>query len=41
MPGIPLDLDIAGGRRLTVTVDFCVPGATSAAVRFTDPVIEK
>lgn len=39
--GIPLDLDVSGGRRLTVTVDFCVPGATSAAVRFTDPVVEK
>lgn len=39
--GIPIDLDVSGGRRLTVTVDFCVPGATSAAVRFTDPVVEK
>lgn len=41
LAGIPIDLDVSGGRRLTVTVDFCVPGATSAAVRFTDPVVEK
>jgi hypothetical protein len=40
-PGTPIDLDISGGRRLVVTIDFCGPGGTNAAIRFTDPVIEK
>ena len=39
--GKVIDLDISGGRRLVVTVDFCGPGGTNAAIRFTDPVIEK
>ena len=39
--GIPIDLDISGARRLTVTVDFCAPGMINAAVRLTQPIIEK
>ena len=39
--GIPVDIDLAGVRRLTITVDFAAPGTTNAAVRLTQPVIEK
>lgn len=39
--GIPLDLDITGARRLTVTVDFPAGGGLGGAVRFIDPVIER
>ena len=37
----PVDLDIAGGRRLGVTVDFGPAGALAGAVWFEDPVIEQ
>jgi len=39
--GVPIDVDLAAGRRLTVTVDFGVGGGIGGAVRFTDPVIER
>ncbi len=39
--GIPLDIDLAGGRRLTVTVDFGTAGGIGGAVLFADPVIER
>jgi|GEM_PF-483351 len=39
--GIPVDIDLAGVRRLTITVDFAAPGTTNAAIRLTQPVIEK
>ncbi len=39
--GIPLDVDLAGGRRLTVTVDFGGAGGIGGAVLFSDPVIER
>lgn len=39
--GIVLDLDIAGARRLTVTVDFPAGGGLGGAVRLIDPVIER
>jgi hypothetical protein len=37
--GIPIDVDVTSGRRLTVTVDFA--GGVGGAVRFTGPVIER
>ncbi len=39
--GIPLDLDVTGARRLTVTIDFVAGGGLGGAVRFIDPVIER
>jgi hypothetical protein len=39
--GVPIDVDLAAGRRLTVTVDFGAGGGIGGAVRFTDPVIER
>lgn len=44
--GVPIDVDLASGRRLTVTVDFGTVdggagGGIGGAVRFTDPVIER
>ena len=39
--GVPIDVDLASGRRLTVTVDFVTGGGIGGAVRFTDPVIER
>jgi hypothetical protein len=39
--GVPIDVDLASGRRLTVTVDFAPGGGIGGAVRFTDPVIER
>jgi len=38
---IPIDVELTGGRRLSVTVDFGNVGTTGGAVRFTEPVIEK
>jgi hypothetical protein len=37
----PVDLDLAGGRRLGVTVDFGPAGAVAGAVRLQEPVIEQ
>lgn len=37
----PVDLDLAGGRRLGVTVDFGPAGALAGAVRLEEPVIEQ
>jgi hypothetical protein len=39
--GVAIDVDLAAGRRLTVTVDFGAGGGIGGAVRFTDPVIER
>jgi hypothetical protein len=37
----PVDLDLTGGRRLGVTVDFGPAGALAGAVRLEEPVIEQ
>jgi len=37
----PVELDLAGGRRLGVTVDFGPAGALAGAVRLEEPVIEQ
>lgn len=39
--GIPIDVDLTDGRRLTVTVDFVPGGGIGGAVRFGSPVIER
>ena len=39
--GIPIDVDLTSGRRLTVTVDFVPGGGIGGAVRFGSPVIER
>ena len=39
--GIPLDIDLSGARRLTVTVDFAAPGDIGCAVRLSSPVIDQ
>jgi hypothetical protein len=39
--GIPIDVDLTSGRRLTVTVDFVPSGGIGGAVRFGSPVIER
>jgi hypothetical protein len=39
--GIPIDIDLVSGRRLTVTVDFVPGGGIGGAVRFGSPVIER
>ena len=38
---VPIDVDLASGRRLTVTVDVGPGGGIGGAVRFADPVIER
>jgi len=38
---LPVDLDLSGGRRLGVTVDFGPAGALAGAVRLEEPVIEQ
>lgn len=39
--GIPVDVDLAGARRLTVTVDFAGPADIGCAVRLSSPVIDQ
>lgn len=39
--GIPIDVDLTSGRRLTVTVDFVPGSGIGGAVRFGSPVIER
>jgi hypothetical protein len=39
--GVPIDVDLTNGRRITVTVDFGSGGGIGGAVRFTNPVIER
>ena len=39
--GVPIDVDLTSGRRLTVTVDFGPGGGIGGAVRFDSPVIER
>jgi len=38
---VPLVLDVSGGRRLGITVDFGAAGAMAGAVRFEEPAIEQ
>jgi hypothetical protein len=38
--GLPVQIDVPDGRRLTITVDF-VDGTMGCPVRFLDPVFEK
>lgn len=40
-PGVPIEIDATGGRRLTLTVDFVDHGGVGCAVRFVDPRFEK
>ena len=39
--GVPIDVELASGRRLTVTIDVVPGGGIGGAVRFTNPVIER
>lgn len=39
--GVPIDVDLAGGRRLTLTVDFVGGGDGGCAVRLSAPVIDQ
>lgn len=39
--GVPIDVDLSNGRRITVTVDFGPGGGIGGAVRFINPVIER
>lgn len=39
--GIPIDVDVAGGRRLGVTVDFVSASDAGFPVRFTSPAVEQ
>jgi hypothetical protein len=39
--GLPVDIDLTGGRRLAVTVDFGTAADPGGPVRFTSPVIEQ
>jgi hypothetical protein len=39
--GVPIDVDLAAGRRLIVTVDFAAGGGIGGAVGFTNAVIER
>lgn len=39
--GIPIDVDVTAGRRLTLSVDFAPGGGMGGAVRFGSPVIER
>jgi hypothetical protein len=38
--GLPIDVELGAGRRLTLTVDH-VPAGMGGAVRFTNPVVER
>ena len=38
---VPVEIDVAGGRRLVVTVDFGPAGGMAGAVRLLEPVIEQ
>lgn len=38
---VPVDIDVTGGRRLGVTVDFGAGGGMAGAVEFLEPVIEQ
>jgi hypothetical protein len=38
---VPVVLDVSGGRRLGITVDFGPAGALAGAVRFEEPAIEQ
>lgn len=37
----PVDVDVSGGRRLAIKVDFPAGGGMGCPLRFTDPVFEK
>lgn len=37
----PVDVDVSGGRRLTIKVDFPAGGGMGCPLRFADPVFEK
>jgi hypothetical protein len=39
--GIPIDVDVAGGRRLGVTVDFVSASDSGCPIRFTSPAVEQ
>ena len=39
--GVPIDVDLAGGRRLSLTVDFVGGGDGGCAVRLSAPVIDQ
>ncbi len=39
--GIPIDVDVAGGRRLGVTVDFVSASDAGCPIRFTSPAVEQ
>ncbi len=39
--GVPIDIDVAGGRRLTIEVGFSAGRGTGCAILFADPVFEK
>jgi hypothetical protein len=39
--GVPIDIDLTDGRRITVTVDVGSGGGIGGAVRFVNPVIER
>jgi len=39
--GIPIDVEVTTGRRLTLSVDFASGGGLGGAVRFGSPVIER
>ncbi len=39
--GVPVDVDVTGGRRLTVTVDFGSAGGIGGAILFRDAVVER
>jgi hypothetical protein len=37
----PVDVDVSGGRRLTIKVEFPAGGGMGCPLRFADPVFEK
>ncbi len=37
----PIDLDVSGGRRLSIQIDFPAAGGLGCPLRFTDPVFEQ
>ena len=37
----PVDVDVSGGRRLAINVEFPAGGGMGCPLRFTDPVFEK
>lgn len=39
--GLPLDIDLAGARRLSITVDFADQTSDGCALRFSSPVIQR